>query len=283
MNQQKELITPEIAERYLESNAGNRPLSSARLDAYVQMMLQKRWVENPHGVVFSANGRLIDGQHRLAAIVKSGVSCVMWVARDAIEGTERVIDMGCPRRIGQQLRYLYGWEKGKERAAICKLYMSLEEARRVRPNHFDINSVMLSDQGAFDWAIGIPKRPSMSRVFTKSAIIAPLAWLHRVHANDAKEFFAGVMTGVNLEFGAPALALRARIVAETSSGSAAPGLLELCTLAAFRAFVERRTLQKLYPAGGAYAEFRKDLGLPAADGKSWPMSTVRSRVERSRR
>jgi len=78
-----ELITPEIAEGLLETNDGNRSLSRGTVIAYVNDMLSGNWDETVGSAIsIDSNGVLRDGQHRLTAIVESGVSVRMWVCRN---------------------------------------------------------------------------------------------------------------------------------------------------------------------------------------------------------
>ena len=78
-----ELITPEIAESMLENNPNNRTVSNGTVKAYAADMLADNWDEKT-GVAISidADGNLRDGQHRLEAIVLSGVSIHSWVCRN---------------------------------------------------------------------------------------------------------------------------------------------------------------------------------------------------------
>lgn len=74
-----ELITPEIAGQWLaELNTHNRNMSPARVDGHVLDMKADNWYFIGDTIRFSAlpDGTtvLIDGQHRLAAIVKSGTA-----------------------------------------------------------------------------------------------------------------------------------------------------------------------------------------------------------------
>ena len=83
MQMNYELITPEIAESLLESsNFENRKISKGTVTAYAQDMLAGNWDESI-GVAISIDddGILRDGQHRLAAIVESGVPIHTWVCR----------------------------------------------------------------------------------------------------------------------------------------------------------------------------------------------------------
>lgn len=78
-----EFITPEIAQALLETNTENRKLSRGTVQAYSQDILAGNWDENV-GVAISIdeNGILRDGQHRLSAIVQTGIGIHTWVCRN---------------------------------------------------------------------------------------------------------------------------------------------------------------------------------------------------------
>lgn len=100
-----ETITPELALEWLESNTGNfRRLDSARVFNYMQEMQSGRWDLNGETIKFSGS-QLLDGQHRLAAIVDAGVSVQSFVARN-IEADATHIDRGKPRTVSQWLAHL---------------------------------------------------------------------------------------------------------------------------------------------------------------------------------
>jgi hypothetical protein len=77
-----ELITPEIALEMLKSNTNNyRELSDAVVRRYVKDLESGLWTCTTASIAFTANGVLVDGQHRLNAIVQSGKSVYMFVMR----------------------------------------------------------------------------------------------------------------------------------------------------------------------------------------------------------
>jgi len=99
------LFTPAIAAGLLPTQERNRQISQAHITKLVRDMLSGRWHETNHQpIALSADWRLLDGQHRLTAVVRSGVSIKMWVAigvdRKVVEdGT----DKGAERRLKDQL------------------------------------------------------------------------------------------------------------------------------------------------------------------------------------
>lgn len=96
-----EHITPEIAKKYLENNTNNyRFMSKIKVKNYSEDMKRGLWETNGEPIVFGADGTLKDGQHRLQAIVESGVSCWILVVR-GVENDVQIYDMGMGRTISQ--------------------------------------------------------------------------------------------------------------------------------------------------------------------------------------
>lgn len=95
-----ENITPEIAKNYLAMNCdNNRRIQQRRVDVYAEMMKAGEWKLNGEGIHFDSNGHLLNGQHRLSAIVKSGVTVQMLVVKNA----EGPFDRGQTRSTSQAL------------------------------------------------------------------------------------------------------------------------------------------------------------------------------------
>jgi hypothetical protein len=70
-----EVITPEDATRYLATRSPNqRPISKDFVHKYADVMARNGWELTHQGIAFDAAGRLIDGQHRMAAVVKSSAT-----------------------------------------------------------------------------------------------------------------------------------------------------------------------------------------------------------------
>ncbi len=67
-------VTPEVAERWLEYNRINRFVATATMRLYARRMKQGRWHRNGENIKFSKSGKLLDGQHRLQAVMYSGVT-----------------------------------------------------------------------------------------------------------------------------------------------------------------------------------------------------------------
>jgi hypothetical protein len=102
----KETITPEVAKEYLATNDGNRRLSMRIAGQLASEIREGRWQLTHQGIAFDENGVLIDGQHRLTAIVLAGVPAEMMVARGVkpSENNLYAIDNGRRRSIRDMLQ-----------------------------------------------------------------------------------------------------------------------------------------------------------------------------------
>ena len=73
---EKITITPIIAEKLLQKNEGNRKISTVTVSKYATDMKNGEWRESHQGIAVDETGNLIDGQNRLMAILKSGITIV---------------------------------------------------------------------------------------------------------------------------------------------------------------------------------------------------------------
>lgn len=102
MKIQIETITPDMAARYLEHNLVNRRINELKVNAYAHDMKNGAWQLNGEAIRFDSDGRLIDGQHRLKAIIKSGKQIPIVVMRD-IANNVTIYDRGRPRNVTDSL------------------------------------------------------------------------------------------------------------------------------------------------------------------------------------
>jgi hypothetical protein len=98
-----ETIGPKTATKYLENQAKNRPVNKRKVKAYAAVMAAGAWETTHQGIAFDAYGKLIDGQHRLHAIVLSGKTVKMQVTRYTDDAPMAVVDSGKPRNAGDRL------------------------------------------------------------------------------------------------------------------------------------------------------------------------------------
>lgn len=76
-----DVITPEQAQEYLNNNAKHRPIKEKKVAEYMMEMEDGTWALNGKTICFDWNGRLLNGQHRLSAVVRSRVPLTTVVVR----------------------------------------------------------------------------------------------------------------------------------------------------------------------------------------------------------
>lgn len=97
---QVELITPGIAEQYLCLNIANRPVRKRVVDYYANQMRKGQWMLNGEAICFSKSGNLINGQHRLHAIIEYGKGVYFLVVRGCDDESFATYDTGQNRTNG---------------------------------------------------------------------------------------------------------------------------------------------------------------------------------------
>lgn len=93
------VISPQQAKNWLDTKGPNRKLSPKHIDYIVNEIKMGRWNLTHQGIAFAEDGRLLDGQHRLAAIEKSGIAVKMMVTTGVEVGHFAIVDRGMPRNM----------------------------------------------------------------------------------------------------------------------------------------------------------------------------------------
>jgi len=96
-------ITPERAEELLAANTANRPLSRSTVRAFAEAMRRGDWLVTHQGIAVDTGGVLVDGQHRLAAVIEADVPVEMTVFSEVEPDTFDVLDTGKRRNAADVL------------------------------------------------------------------------------------------------------------------------------------------------------------------------------------
>ena len=222
-----ENVTPEVAEKWLRKNNRNRPMSNVEVSQHVRDMQAGNWLQTGQSVGFDWNGNLTNGQHRLQAIVQSGVPQVLLVVRGLDPRAQDVTDIGKKRSIADAL-HLEGLAKVRpgQLGAIARAVLLVENAPsndpKFRPTQAEVLEKVRAEQTQFEDAAYI-----MGRSYTaglRGGMIYGVAYyyLAQKNADAAYEFFDKLTTGADLSAGNPIFTLRRRLMTDPprSSGAA---------------------------------------------------------------
>ena len=123
-----ETITPESAKLYLGMNTNNRNVCKARVIEYLEQMRRGQWRLSPDAITFDTEGILINGQHRMLALVAYGKPLLFLVGRNYPKDTFSIIDTGKNRTAGDVLQ-VKGVKRPKLVAAIIRRRFALKEKK----------------------------------------------------------------------------------------------------------------------------------------------------------
>jgi hypothetical protein len=163
-------VTPELAARYLQKNEGNRKLREQHSASLARAMEGGQYKLTHQAAALTKRGRLIDGQHRMRAIVLSGKTIPMWIAHDVPDDVFAVLDSGLPRKMHERLR------SNPAKTAVCTSMFRLM-VRTPKAQDYEIQLMLELFEKALDKWAEIPKLVS-KKGFTaghSSALVLRLA------------------------------------------------------------------------------------------------------------
>lgn len=116
-----EFVNPRMAKQYLETTKDvNRRFMPSLSGRYAEDMKEFNWVTTHEGIAFNKANELIDGQHRLGAIIESGVGQWMLVTRNLDQKAIQVINIGKIRSLAHALQILGYEHSGNRFVAVAR-------------------------------------------------------------------------------------------------------------------------------------------------------------------
>jgi hypothetical protein len=96
-------LTPEMAQVMLANNSRNRNMRQAYVKRLAEAMTRGEWTMNGEPIQVAHDGTLINGQHRLSAVVHSGTTIPMLVISGLPVEALRTVDTGTRRTLSDVL------------------------------------------------------------------------------------------------------------------------------------------------------------------------------------
>lgn len=96
-----ETITPAKAKEYLDKSGGNRNISKPVVESYAASMRAGKWLLNGEAITFDIDGVLLNGHHRLHAVILAQVPIKTFVTRGVEHECFTTYDCGRHRTVGQ--------------------------------------------------------------------------------------------------------------------------------------------------------------------------------------
>lgn len=199
-------IDPEQAKTWLATNReNNRNISKALVNRLAADMIRNQWHVTGEAIKFDTEGRLIDGQHRLSAIVASKKTVQMYVVRDLAPETMYVIDTGKSRSAGDALKIAGHNGFSNDAAALARKILAFQGGSQSILDRKQIRlkgqPVTNADIVAFCASYDITEHCRFAANLKYHQIGNTLTQGEQVHPADAEKFLTAVATleGVGTE------------------------------------------------------------------------------------
>jgi len=188
------VITPEIAKQYLQRNTHNRKIQKAKVEHFVKLLLDGLWTVSNDNIAFDVNGVLVNGQHRLQAVIDSGISITQLVMFGVPESAQQYMDVGTPRTLNQALS-LAGISGGAQKAAA---YVTIKAV--LDPKSHKVGMETYTKYKELDPIIDkVLNHSEAKREFARGGIPGIIALLIKLHGeSQVMEFFDTVVKGINV-------------------------------------------------------------------------------------
>lgn len=259
-------ITPSMAEKWLaENNKHNRKMYEKTTGSYERDMKNDAWCINNQGIGFDVNGNLIDGQHRLFAIVRAQKPVKMLVVTGLPEKqgktgipTQETIDGGKGRTVADRLHLGRNMDNANNKVAIANVIAQKIMGRSMKTSADQAYRIidLYADEIEF-----IMSGKSTTRGLNYSPVIAAMVFAARVRLDQAVEFKDRYYRGTECSSGHPALTLREFVINKNSikggfvnSGSSFRSSIFNGAANALESFCKGRLLKKItaHPHGYEY-------------------------------
>lgn len=213
-------VDRKLAELWLASNVRNRPVDRSRVDEYRRAMATGKWKLSNDMLSFDRDGVLINGQHRLQAVIESNTSQTFAVLEGADRHDQDVMDVGKARKAGQQLS-IRGWRNASAAAATVRALLRWQVADfgpKFRPTIAEISEFADRHSArlevATDHAMRVCRAVPLGRGLVGALAFAAYDLAterpNDLPASDVQGFFLALETGANMPANHPIMVLRQR-------------------------------------------------------------------------
>lgn len=187
-----ENIDPYIASEYLKMSGGNRSLRSSHINYLAQQMRDGSWRLGPAAIAFSARGRLIDGHHRLEAIIRAQHTIITVVMRGLPDNCWDAIDCGAVRNAIDRITFP-GKNPAEQRRASAMItnIIGRQVQRHRKATNAEIMAAINQYHDGLIFMISVFKPKSAP--MTSPIVFAPIAEKYRDNPKRAQYFAYGLL------------------------------------------------------------------------------------------
>lgn len=208
-------VTPTQAKKYLENNPMNRVINEASVDLLAETIRQGRWKLNGESIKIAPDGTLLDGQHRLKAIVRADTAVQTLVVTGLSKDVFETLDTGKSRNAADVLS-ISGYPNPHAVATItsnlityCAAPEKGAQSTKTRTAPFTVLERFESN----------PRIAQVTSQYYRLQKVAKPGWLTAFYyvvsefePVKANEFINMIITGAGMPVGHPCLLLRDKLL-----------------------------------------------------------------------
>lgn len=198
-------ITPTDATQWLRANRNNRPVRKRHVEFLAQEILNGNWQMNGQPIVIADDEQVLDGQHRLFAIIEAGKTIQSLVVYGITPDAFKTIDTGAVRT-GADALFLYFPHiqhyivKAAATAAqwCCRLERGAIHHGGIRLSNTDVVAYVSSNLSLLQCAETLNGYPHDARPISLGCGTALYEMFQRKNSDLANTFMQRLYTGEGL-------------------------------------------------------------------------------------
>jgi len=224
-----EWVTPALATEYLTHNIdNNRNAKPSRIAAYARDIQHGNWLFTGEAIKFDTDGRLVDGQNRLLAIIKADMPAEVLVVRGLTTEAVYVLDSGMSRSGADALTISGVAAKAdpKDLAATARMHLAWTLGDIPHAGASNLPTMTKPElieyvrrNPRLDFAARYARPVYKSLRLPISAIAVAFEVFERIDIDDTAEFFNRIRDGISTGAGDPFLTLSRRVVSDRNDGN----------------------------------------------------------------
>lgn len=220
-------VTPDMAKKWLEKSKLNRRLSQVNVNYLALQMKKGDWMQTGDTIKFGSDGSLLDGQHRLNAVVKYGAPVKLMVAEGLNKEVFQVIDTGKSRSAADVVA-ASGFKYSHNLASVARailiyqtgVYSKTNDGRLRASNKMILEFVQKHDENLLEIVTLCQNHIYQNFRFVPLSTLGMLYYVFS-KKNQAKtdEFFNKYAQGIDLSESNPIRLLRERLIKDSANKS----------------------------------------------------------------
>jgi hypothetical protein len=216
------LLTPRVAAAWLERfNKSNRKIQTPHVNSIARDIRGGNWMMNAQPIAFSGdpstgNANLLNGQHRLEAVVKADCPIEVMIATGLDDAAFATFDLHARH---SHRKYI---AKGDERvlAAAAKLQWRVDNGKapgdRGVPSASEIQATIEAHPELMD-AFPVSRKKEMQEIGSSGILTFFIASIRRQDDQLSEVYLEQLMSGEDLRKGNPLIKTRAKLIGQRGS------------------------------------------------------------------